>query len=135
MVAGVFKAKIDPRVEFESQDQLFIFATTAGGGHREEIPLVRGRTPNGRPWIPQDGFSLHAKGLGQLPTPLVYTECAGSASNISSGICAEVTVVCTDTNATQISGSLGAKNTCFLSRFYTQTINLPRQARDKHQER
>ena len=52
MVAGVFKAKIDPRVEFESQDQLFIFATTAGGGHREEIPLVRGRTPNGRPWIP-----------------------------------------------------------------------------------
>ena len=36
-----------------------------------------------------------------------YTKCTGSASNISSGTCVEVDVVCATTNATQISGSLG----------------------------
>ena len=101
-VAGIFKAKIDPTaVEFDVQDQLFLF------DHQQEVPLVRGREPNGRPWIPQDGFNLKAKGLGVLPMAPIYTQCAGSANNISSGTCTEVTVVCGVTNATQISGSLG----------------------------
>ena len=39
--------------------------------------------------------------------PAVYTQCRGNASNISSGNCAEVVVVCAATNATQITGSLG----------------------------
>ena len=39
-VAGIFKAKVDPSIEFDAQDQLFLF--DSAGGQQQEVPLIRG---------------------------------------------------------------------------------------------
>ena len=48
--AGTLKTTVPGTIEVDSQDQLFV-ADAAGERH----PLVRARTPNGKPWIPLDG--------------------------------------------------------------------------------
>ena len=47
---GAMRATLPAGVEIDSQDQLF----------RAGQPLVRARIPNGRPWLPLDGFNLTA---------------------------------------------------------------------------
>ena len=44
--AGTLKATVPGTIEMDSQDQLFV-TDSAGDRH----PLVRARTPNGKPWI------------------------------------------------------------------------------------
>lgn len=69
--AGVFKAQVPPGISFDVQDQLFLVGS---GGSPE--PLVRGRTPNGRPWVPRDGFNLTvAASVGTLVEAPVFTSC------------------------------------------------------------
>ena len=47
---GTLKTTVQGTIEVDSQDQLFV-ADAMGERH----PLVRARTPNGKPWIPLDG--------------------------------------------------------------------------------
>ena len=47
---GAMRATLPAGIEIDSQDQLF---------HAGQ-PLVRARIPNGRPWLPLDGFNLTA---------------------------------------------------------------------------
>ena len=64
---GVYMTTLPGHVEIDVQDQLFL-----GGA-----PLVRGRTPNGKPWIPQDGYNLTVyKTTGMQTMAPVYTQCA-----------------------------------------------------------
>ena len=57
-------------ISIDPQDQLYVGAT----------PLVRARTPNGRPWLPLDGFNLTAAfdaECGTMPdVPRTYDQCA-----------------------------------------------------------
>ena len=72
---GVITAKIPGTVQFDSQDQLFV-SDSAG----KFYPLIRARTPNGKPWIPKDNFNLTAAGsFGSLNDVKVATTCASSA--------------------------------------------------------
>jgi hypothetical protein len=65
---SAFKATVPGSVRFDVQDQLFL----------DRLPLVRARTPNGRPWIPLDGFNLSTIGLGgTLGGPPTYRQCTG----------------------------------------------------------
>ena len=74
-VPGVMKTKIHGTVEVDSQDQLLLFDSASGKEHL----LVRGRTPNGKPWIPQDGFNLTvAASHGTLPMAPVYKQCSAA---------------------------------------------------------
>lgn len=111
---GVMQASIpDGSVAFDVQDQLFF----KDGATDEHIPLVRGRTPSGKPWIPMDGFNLTVVGgwdyLNKsspqnrvLPSPPMYSNCALNKPN-SSNSCKPATVVCDETNATQVHGPVG----------------------------
>lgn len=58
-------------VSFDVQDQLFL----------QRVPLVRARTPNGKPWIPLDGFNLTTTGdratAGLIGGPPTYSQCTG----------------------------------------------------------
>ena len=49
-VSGAWETTLPAGIEVDSQDQLYL------GGE----PLVRARLPNGRPWLPLDGFNLTA---------------------------------------------------------------------------
>lgn len=119
--AGVLTTRIPDSIDFHAdfQDQLFLRDGPAGEYH----PLVRGRTPNGKPWIPNDGFNLTALGGWNytttnasvnrvLESPPMYTQCATSPSGSpapsgSSGECVQAAVVCDKTNVTQVTGALG----------------------------
>ena len=83
-------ATVPGTVAFDLQDQIFI--RDGKGAHH---PLVRARTPNGFPWIPNDGYNLtvvggwnytandcgsdgnvHGPNCGAvLPSPPVLTRC------------------------------------------------------------
>jgi hypothetical protein len=52
--ASVMTAIIPGSAAFDVQDQLFL--RDAAGEHH---PLVRSRTPSGKPWVPLDGFNSH----------------------------------------------------------------------------
>ena len=66
--ATAFKAFVPGTVLFDVQDQLFL----------DRLPLVRARIPNGKPWIPLDGFNLSTIGLpGELSGPPHFTQCTG----------------------------------------------------------
>jgi hypothetical protein len=72
---GVLKASVPGNVSVDVQDQLFLLPPGPGGG--DMVPLVRGRTPNGRPWIPLDGFNLTVHShFGALAGPDVHASCA-----------------------------------------------------------
>jgi hypothetical protein len=69
--SGVMKAVVPGAVAFDSQDQLFV---TGADGKRH--PLVRARTPNGKPWLPLDGFNLTVgANFGSLSDVLVHGSC------------------------------------------------------------
>jgi hypothetical protein len=69
--AGVLKATVPGAIDFDSQDQLSVVDTA--GTH---FPLVRARTPNGKAWIPMDGFNLTVGGsFSTLEGPSVYQTC------------------------------------------------------------
>jgi hypothetical protein len=73
--AGAFKATLPAGFSIDVQDQLFL----------NRIPLVRARTPNGKPWIPLDGFNLSTMGLpGELSGPPQYKQCTGHRQRSSS---------------------------------------------------
>ena len=67
--AGTQVATLPEGISIDPQDQLYLGDT----------PLVRARTPNGRPWQPLDGFNLTAavdEGCGTMPgVPRVFTSC------------------------------------------------------------
>jgi hypothetical protein len=109
---GVMTASVSGSVAFDVQDQLFL--KDAAGKHH---PLVRARTPSGKPWIPLDGFNLSVIGGWDylnasspqnrvLPSPPMYSNCALGKPN-SSRLCKPVKVVCDQTNATQVNGPVG----------------------------
>ena len=65
---NAFKATVPGSVLLDVQDQLFL----------DRLPLVRARTPNGKPWIPLDGYNLSTIGLGgTLGGPPTYRQCTG----------------------------------------------------------
>lgn len=63
------KATVPGTIEVDSQDQLFV--ADANG---ERHPLVRARTPNGKPWIPLDGNSCTHPSCATVPhlTPRLF---------------------------------------------------------------
>eukprot|EP00756_Hemistasia_phaeocysticola_P003782 Hpha_TRINITY_DN12449_c0_g1::TRINITY_DN12449_c0_g1_i1::g.42998::m.42998 len=70
--SGTLVATLPAGISIDPQDQLFL-----GGA-----PLVRARTPNGRPWMPLDGFNLTAALDDDCPrtvpgVPRVFTSCLG----------------------------------------------------------
>ena len=91
---GVVMATVPGAVAFDLQDQIFI-RDNNGTLH----PIVRARTPNGMPWIPNDGYNLtvvggwnytanncgndgnvHGPDCGEvLKSPPVMTECEPTA--------------------------------------------------------
>lgn len=61
-------------VRFDVQDQLFILSSSPSTSHH---PLIRGRTPNGHPWLPLDGFNLTVQNsFGSLQGPVVFSKCS-----------------------------------------------------------
>ena len=91
---GSFEAVVPAGVSFDVQDQLFI-SDGAGGGRR---PLIRARTPNGKPWLPLDGFSLNVwKNFGsqyqQFREPAAVSQCSGSGSG-HADTCSQAVVRC-----------------------------------------
>ena len=71
--SATLQAKLPPGINVDPQDQLYL----------DGLPLVRARTPNGRPWIPLDGFNLTASttdpacaDFGTLPNiPATFDKC------------------------------------------------------------
>eukprot|EP00039_Didymoeca_costata_P024282 m.9868 g.9868 ORF g.9868 m.9868 type:complete len:1044 (+) comp4155_c0_seq1:84-3215(+) len=64
-----FVTSVPEGIQFDTQDQLFI----------NDFPLIRARTPNGKPWIPLDGFNLSSSHpVGSIPYAEVYTDCSRS---------------------------------------------------------
>lgn len=93
--AGALVAKLPPHfTPPDAQDQLFI----------DGVPMVRARVPNGRPWIPMDGFNLTAGANytvvnSSMPDiPQTFKSCL--APQASDFPCKEVTAVCKATNST-----------------------------------
>eukprot|EP00756_Hemistasia_phaeocysticola_P061759 Hpha_TRINITY_DN5172_c0_g1::TRINITY_DN5172_c0_g1_i1::g.193094::m.193094 len=70
---GVMKTTLPPGVSIDAQDQLYM---------RDGRPLVRARTPNGRPWMPLDGYNLSVAAMTgtMVPAP-VFTSCANPAGS------------------------------------------------------
>lgn len=90
---GVMQATIPGSVAFDVQDQLFL----KDGATGKHIPLVRGRTPSGKPWIPMDGFNLTVVGAWDylnesspqnqvLPSPPMFSNCALRKPNSSNSV-------------------------------------------------
>lgn len=118
---GVVTTTVPGGLTFDVQDQLFILSSSSSASHH---PLIRGRTPNGHPWLPLDGFNLTVQNnFGHLQEPVAFTKCSAKPrprrlphtkdaptppkGDRFAGTCNESVVVCNATNVTQVTGSLG----------------------------
>lgn len=98
---GVFRAKIPSgRINIDVQHQLFI----------QGKPLVRARVPNGRPWVPMDGFNLTAGVASLHPNvtdvtmpniPRSFGSCDSGGDGTGAVPCKHAKAVCASTNITQ----------------------------------
>ena len=111
---GVLMTAVPGDVRFDVQDQLFILSSSSSRTGSHSIPLIRGRTPNGHPWLPLDGFNLTVQNnFGTLQEPTAFTKCSAKKTRRSptrgtnAGTCNESVVVCDATGVTQVTGSLG----------------------------
>ena len=81
----VWEAKLPADVQVDVQDQLYYYSVGGQPGTAADVPLIRARVPNGKPWHPLEGFNLTTAPLtaattGSAPCQFLSRSVVGNPS-------------------------------------------------------